>query len=911
MAQVGAAAITLGAFALCMHTLGRQSLWFDEGLSVAFAMRPIPQLMRTLVYEDLHPPLYYLLLHFWMALAGSNEWAVRFPSLAAAVLLAPLAFATIIEIGGRAREANGLQAAGLTAAALIGASPFLAYYAQETRMYSLAAALALAGTWAYLRALRSGRSSWWLAFSILLTASLYTQYMSVFVVPAYWLYALVFDRKSFPRTLLCSLLAGLLYLPWGAPAYLQLGRLLRSPDYWVSTRIDAVSFVRALWRTFLPNTRMRWGAVAGALGLAGAIAAVLRWGFRLSERVRGTALLFLTFLSPLGLTFVAVRLAPKFATRYAIVAAAPLYICAAVILWGLTRRTAVGRVCFALATVAGLLVSLHSTLAVVRGLENPRDDARGLARYLSQNAQAGDVLLLVENAPYALQYYYHGPAEWYGLHVGQDFAQATRTLNSILSARPKRVWLILWHHEFADPSDLAVTELLRVAREAAPQPQFQGYWLRAFDVAPEAPPLTDTRTPSTRTSGWFAPGFTLLGFDRLDGDAGRVHYIFFWQAERPLRRDYRLTLSFRDADNIEYLRYDRPLCTDYFLPPAWPVSVPIQGRVDVLLPSDLPPLAYLVQLQVFDPVSQSNVDLLDSRGAPQGRALFLERLPLAKANLSASPARVKNPLQADMGTGLELTGFDLSGSEYSQGESMLLTLWWRRSADSPLEAAHDLVSFRLLDMANQVAWNVSRPTLPGHPVGNWLPWESNRSSYRLAIPSDLPGGDYLLQVAMGNAAVSLMQVQVAAREHVYRIPSIQHALELQFEHGITLLGYELQPPALETIDAVSPLAVTLYWRCEEPLGTSYKVTVQALSADLRIVAQDDSIPVHWTYPTTAWLPGEVVADDHQLAFTEGAIAGNYALVVALYDETTGQRLSVRQNEATRDHAFLTDLRIAP
>ena len=910
LAQAGAVAITLGAFALYMHTLGQQSLWFDEGLSVTFAMRPLPQLMHTLVYEDLHPPLYYLLLHFWMMLAGSSEWAVRLPSLASAVLLAPLAFATAMEIGRHGRSATALRAAGLAAAALIGTSPFLAYYAQEARMYSLAAALALAGTWAYMRAVGGARRSWWLLFSVLLAASLYTQYMSVFVLPAYWVYALLLNRKSLTRTLHFSLLAGLLYLPWAAPVYLQLGRLLRSPDYWVSTHIDPVSFLRAMWRAFLPNTRMRWGVLAGGIGLAGAIATALRRGFRLSERVRRTALVFLTALTPLGLTFVAVRLAPKFAARYTIVAAAPLYVCAAVVLWALVQRTATGRALFVLATAAGLLLSLHSTLRVLRGIENPRDDARGLASYLSENAQPDDVLLLVENAPYALQYYYHGPAAWYGLHVGQEFPQVTRTLDGLLSTQPKRVWLVLWHYEFADPSDLVVTELLRVAQEASPQPQFRGYWLRAFDIAADAPPPTDLRTPSTQTSARFAPGLTLLGFDRLDSGAGKVHYVFFWEAERPLLRNYRLTLSFRDADNIEYLRYDRPLSTDYFLPPAWPVSMTIQGRVDVLLPSDLPPLTYLVQLRVFDPVSQSNLDLVDSGGAPQGQTVALQQLALSKANLSNSPAHVETLLQVEMG-GIELTGYQLSGAKYSQGESMLLTLWWQRSTESLTQASSNLVSFRLVDMARQVAWDELRPILAGHPVADWLPGEFNRSSYRLAVPSDLPGGDYLLQVAIGNAALSLLQVQVSAREHTYDLPSMQQVLGIEFEQGISLLGYDVQPPAMNPVKAMAPLTVTLYWQANERLTTNYKVSVQALSSDRRIVGQDDSVPMRWTYPTTSWLPREVITDEHVLTITPGSAAGSHVLIVALYDETTGQRLNVRQSDATRDYAVLTALRVAP
>ena len=93
--------LTLAVFALYVRTLDKQSLVFEEGLSVIFASRPLPQLMQTLIYEDLHPPLHYLVLHFWMILAGDGERAVRMPSALAAVLLVPLAFAVVREVWGQ------------------------------------------------------------------------------------------------------------------------------------------------------------------------------------------------------------------------------------------------------------------------------------------------------------------------------------------------------------------------------------------------------------------------------------------------------------------------------------------------------------------------------------------------------------------------------------------------------------------------------------------------------------------------------------------------------------------------------------------------------------------------------------------------------------------------------------------
>jgi hypothetical protein len=133
-------------------------------------------------------------------------------------------------------------------------------------------------------------------------------------------------------------------------------------------------------------------------------------------------------------------------------------------------------------------------------------------------------------------------------------------------------------------------------------------------------------------------------------------------------------------------------------------------------------------------------------------------------------------------------------------------------------------------------------------------------------------------------------------------------LSLPFEQGITLLGYELQAPEVRP---GSTITVTLYWRTQQRITHSYKVSVQLLSSDRRITAQDDGIPVRWSYPTTAWLPGEVIADEHPLSVQADAAAGSYTIIAALYDEQNAQRLQLEQGGLARDHAVLTVLTLSP
>ncbi len=74
------------AFALRVYALGAPSLWNDEGTSVALAPLSLEAIANSAAH-DIHPPLYYFLLHFWLPFVGNTEYAIRFLSVIAGVLI--------------------------------------------------------------------------------------------------------------------------------------------------------------------------------------------------------------------------------------------------------------------------------------------------------------------------------------------------------------------------------------------------------------------------------------------------------------------------------------------------------------------------------------------------------------------------------------------------------------------------------------------------------------------------------------------------------------------------------------------------------------------------------------------------------------------------------------------------------
>lgn len=118
----------LGGF-LRVLLLGTKGMWLDETFSVWMASHPIPELLQWLVKIDQHPPLYYLLLHYWISFTGEAAYDVR-------LLSALFGTATIPLIYLIGRRISG-TVVGLAAALILAVSPFHIYFGQETRMYAL------------------------------------------------------------------------------------------------------------------------------------------------------------------------------------------------------------------------------------------------------------------------------------------------------------------------------------------------------------------------------------------------------------------------------------------------------------------------------------------------------------------------------------------------------------------------------------------------------------------------------------------------------------------------------------------------------------------------------------------------------------------------------------------------------
>jgi hypothetical protein len=205
-------ALLLAGFLLRMYRLTGQPLSWDEGWSIGLSSLPWAEINRITAL-DVHPPLYYYLFKLWLGL-GKDEWLLRFLSVIFGVITISLAFAAARAWTRAAANDADKDLVGLLAAFVTMLSPFLLYYSQVARMFSLCAALGLLAAYCLLRAVDTGAMRFYGGFVLSAAAAIYSFYYTALILAALFLYVLLL-RPNRWRDLLASAAAiALLYMPW-------------------------------------------------------------------------------------------------------------------------------------------------------------------------------------------------------------------------------------------------------------------------------------------------------------------------------------------------------------------------------------------------------------------------------------------------------------------------------------------------------------------------------------------------------------------------------------------------------------------------------------------------------------------------------------------------------------------------
>ena len=860
--------ILLLAFALRIYRLDAQSLWGDEDLSLYYAGSPAHSVRGMWT-----PPLYYLSLHYWMALVGSSDFAIRFLSLIFSWLTVPLIYRL-----GRLQFDHKV---GWLAALVASINPYQIWYGQDARSYSMVVCFGVASVILLVMALRENRRHLWILYTIITALSIYSNYEAFLIVLLEGVFVAIcwLGRRYRDRTLYwlaTQAVIGILFLPWIPIAW----QIQYYEAWW-----EPISPLYLLWRLLTlfslgtsADPKLGSWFVLGFILILGAGLLAIRW--KLSEkRNREGALVGLLYLFvPIGVALVAVLVTEHMLERYLLVVAPAYYLVLGCGLSLLSQRWYLwgGSVFF---------VALGSALSLQNYYFDPyfsKADYRGAAQHLTTFGRPGDAVIVDGFKPELLRRYYHGDIPLYAI----DEETSPQLLPEI-AARQSRVWVLLENHPPGPIERWFTTQAYQTSHT-----DFSGTSLSLYALPNQGalPPVTEPAALH------LAERVTLVGYSLTpqpvaSGDIAQL--ALHWQPHIKFQGNFHVSVRLLDEKGHMVLQRDRQPGDGFSPTSSWSVGEVVVDRYGLLIPPGSMPGTYLVETVMYDP--DSNTDLVRatvgsvdvSRGStpPPLEALAIPHLQ-----------------QVLFPPGLELLGHDIPDSTARPSEEIPVTLFWRTLEE---ERSDVKVLLQLRDRKGQV-WAEQEASHDRYPISQWAKGEIRFVIYDLIVNAATPTGKYRLFLnALDEATnqplsptdVYLTTVRVKARKRRFSVPrDIAYPQKATLGEGVIFLGYDLA----ETV--VTPNGVvhlTLYWQARQRMNTDYTVFTHLLGADNCIVGQQDNMPQAWTAPTTSWLEGEVIIDKYSINVKPNATPGEYHLEIGMYDAATGQRLTVYTEEQQR------------
>ena len=616
---------------LRFYLLDGQSFWNDEGNSARIAERSL-QLITEGAAGDIHPPLYYYLLHVWRGLFGASEFALRSLSAMLGVLVVGLTF-----LIGRKVFSAGV---GLLAAFVAAINPFQIYYSQEARMYMLLAVIGAAATFFLLRVLedwgsgirdqRSGRRLSLIidhcSLIIFYALGLYTHYAFPFIIVTHFLivvsWTLVTRANWKPSIVWIGLIAaaGVLFLPW-------LPTAIRQTTTWPSARaaIDGGQMLLDTLRFYVAGPTLPTAEATIAILVCGFFILVGLWnpiGFDERRAEAHDVLpysirlgsIVLWWLVPIALIFLFGLFKESYLKFFIAGSAAFCILLAKGIstAWGIGRgalnmpRELAGQ---PLASWAWSMVvlALCAVIAVptFTALRNyyfepayARDDYRGIARRILSGQRPDDAVILDSaNQWEVFTYYYPDGPHVYPLPRQRPLDQAVVEAELVaIAAQHPRLFVLYWGDGEADPQRVIESWLDAHTYKAAEQ------WINSIRFATYAVPTKLADEPEAKSGVWFGEHITLDGYTlstpRVQpGDILQLD--LFWRTAAPVSERYKVFVHVLDQNGQIVAQTDREPGAGQQPTTNWESNKSIVDRYGVSIPEDAAPGTYAIQVGLY------------------------------------------------------------------------------------------------------------------------------------------------------------------------------------------------------------------------------------------------------------------------------------------------------------------------
>lgn len=396
------------------HAIQSPYFWTDEAFSALMSSQS-PGRIWFHTGHDVHPPLYFLLLHAWIAMCGDGVFSLRAMSALAGVLSTLLGMWLM-------RLLDTPRTAVLTGL-LLALFPIAIRYSQEARMYTLECVWLLGATIALVYWLRSARDRYLVAYVPLMTAALYTHYFAIFCVLSHWAYLSILALQRSPSTRyffrpawwLANISIAIFYSPWLISLFDELffnfDKFKSAGDIlWVPTP-TVQTLPSAIWRFFSVRDGLELAPLGYLLFPLFISAVAILGAFQLKSRFKFGLLLSLYTFLPILVVFLISFIFPVFIERYVVFAALGLPMLLAVAISRLLDRAPVLALSAILLIVSVQLMGLQTLYTQQDDLDDPRNEQDtpidDIVTYIDERYLEGDSIIVQGGYQYLSVAYYN------------------------------------------------------------------------------------------------------------------------------------------------------------------------------------------------------------------------------------------------------------------------------------------------------------------------------------------------------------------------------------------------------------------------------------------------------------------------------------------------------------------------
>jgi len=413
----------------------------------------------------------------------------------------------------------------------------------------------------------------------------------------------------------------------------------------------------------------------------------------------------------------------------------------------------------------------------------------------------------------------------------------------------------------------------------------------------------------------FSDKISLTGWGVL-GDPARdatIRLSLRWAALNLHGEDLRYSVRLLDGDGSVFAQRDTAPLGGFFPTGAWQPGEVVNDYVEVPLRAGTPPGQYDLQIRIYDGKSGNILPGILSQGGAANVSVTIgtiNRQPFLATGSLDIPKTFAGTLSNNE---VRLLSAAPALSVVQSGASLAVDLLWQAVA---VPKGNYVCYLELRNGDRRTVAVEERRVGGNHATSDWRAGELVLDRALLRVGPKILAGSYDLVVRLTwpdgtSRSVNLGPVHVEVPFRRYEVPPPQAELAKRFSQGAELLGYDIEGVGMQSDVSVFPnqagyhvllepgraVTFTLHWRAFSEMETSYTVFVQVLDRANHVVAQHDGLPAlaedngHGQRPTTSWIAGEIILDQHQLTLPASLMNGEYLIIAGLYDAETGQRLS--------------------